>query len=210
MQSDEATPTPTPAGRTPARRRSSRRARTSRNKRLAAALAVTVTVVGLLTQVTSLIDWIGDRFGDEPAATVAPEILGVEPRSPSTLRDYKNRVHESIEGLSKEQLDQIGRVFTLTMSIQGEQGEPVQPEVVPRQRRDRRPRARPQLQPDAGDLQATQSESAARVPRVDPDAAPRRLPRDVRADERRRRAGGRRRDRVVHGQAAARLRLSAW
>ena len=116
MQGDEATPA------RQARRRASRRRGTTSNKRIAAVLAVVVTVLGLLTQVTSLIDWIGDRFRDEPAATVAPAILKVEPRSPSTLRDYKDRVNEPISGLSGDQLNQVGRVFEVTLRIQGEQG----------------------------------------------------------------------------------------
>jgi hypothetical protein len=111
--------------------RSSRRRRTSRNQRLGAALAVAVTVVGLLTQVTSLVDWVGKRFGDEspkaeaakPPAVVDAAIVKVEPRGQSRLRDYQPLAGESPKGFSDKELDQKGRVYSARLRIRGGQGQ---------------------------------------------------------------------------------------
>jgi hypothetical protein len=85
-------------------------------------LALFGAVVGVLTQATSFIDWVGDKLRGPPAEIVAPRILSVERQSPLSLRDYLNDVGKPLTAYARDELDQTGVVFALTLHIQGEQG----------------------------------------------------------------------------------------
>jgi hypothetical protein len=91
-------------------------------KRIAQVLALVGAVIAALTQAMSLVDWVGGKLSDPPAATVAPRIVGVERQSPLSLRDYLSDTHEPLAGYTRAQLQQAGFVFALTMRIQGERG----------------------------------------------------------------------------------------
>jgi hypothetical protein len=91
-------------------------------KRIAQLLAVAGAIIAALTQTMSLVDWVGGKLSDPPAATVAPRIVGVERQSPLSLRDYLSDTHEPLAGYTHAQLQQTGFVFALTMRIQGERG----------------------------------------------------------------------------------------
>lgn len=89
---------------------------------LAKLLALGAAAIGVLSRATSVIDWVGDRLGDAPAAVVAPRIISVERQSPLSLGDYLTDVAEPRTGYSRDELAQKGYVYALTMQIQGEQG----------------------------------------------------------------------------------------
>jgi hypothetical protein len=96
-----------------------------RRNRLAAAVALAATVIGVLAAATAVFDWFGEKVDPPPPpppAEIDARVLRVYMRSPSErLVDYLRETNQSTAGLSKFEGAERGYVFNVRVRLQGNQ-----------------------------------------------------------------------------------------